>query len=405
MKVSKERFKRILMSAFIIITTIQLFFIQNPSIYNLFRYSSLIVLIFLVIIMGRRFFYCIDQPVIKYFLFANILNIFSVLVIGIIVGTIYFSQISLLMIPFLVLIVSYDIEFKKEDIIKLLNVSSFTLALLGLFVIFRFGSGFIITDRYFFGSKNQIGIPMALMVIYLFYCMQYKIANFSTSRHINNFINFGLATTIFYSLLIIRNRTSIIGILLVIMLLLLRTFSYTISFKRLLTSIILFSIMWLMVYFEVITNPITLFVESMTGNYSINDLDNLSAGRIGRLIDGLAFVFNEAPFLGDSNRLSGIRSPHMFVVYQWTQFGLFFSLPAILFYAYLWVQMFLGIFSAFRKKNTLVNLGYWMLVFSLFSSFLEYNHPFGPGTSFVLLWFLLAYTIKNREGKRSEYAN
>ena len=123
-------------------------------------------------------------------------------------------------------------------------------------------------------------------------------------------------------------------------------------------------------------------------------ITDLSAGRTDVYKFALEFAIQH-PILGE---LEGFRfiygNPHNYILNKWVNYGILGSLPLVLFYLYLWFFAFKEIKS--HVKNTNFTLPLWVLLFSLVVSLFEYTYPYGPGTSQLMVWFLLGQYFRNK---------
>jgi hypothetical protein len=61
------------------------------------------------------------------------------------------------------------------------------------------------------------------------------------------------------------------------------------------------------------------------------------------------------------------------------------------------LYLFGFVFWGIRKKKFLF-ICYFLLSISLIISFIEYTYPFGPGTTQVIMWFLIGQSLSYEYG-------
>lgn len=291
-----------------------------------------------------------------------------------------------LLVPFGIVLLSGNglmTEIQKKYFIKYFILIT---TILSIAIVFYYNGGFTISDLYNIPSKNQIG-PLLASAIILDIIMIAKYGVNETKIHII------LGFVLFMSLLVIRNRSGISGIIITTLFFLIRYFPRSkikrttpikgLVFLFLAISIILFSPLGSYAYNTV--------YSSLFNNYDINNIDSISAGRIDGYFSAFSFI-KEHVFLGEiTSPLNYIgQTPHNFIINKIVQYGFIGSMPFIFFYFYL----FSIIFS--KKNNSTYSK--WILNLGLLVSFVEYTYPFGPGTSQFIVWFLLGqeyYWSKN----------
>lgn len=165
-----------------------------------------------------------------------------------------------------------------------------------------------------------------------------------------------------------------------------------ITYKKFLILNII-GIFLLIIYASGILKELTNFLwNSLTLNYNINDLNSLSAGRTDGYLEALKISIKNPLFGQLSNNISLEHQVHNYILNKWIKYGIFGSLPIIAFYIYLWKISLKGVFL-----NNKSNVVFYILLFSLIVSILEYTYPFGPGVSQIMLWFLLGQYLNSME--------
>lgn len=309
--------------------------------------------------------------------FLVILALFNSLGLSLISGKIYFGEIIEVTLPLILLLFGYFNTLSDRQFDKTISSYIFIVFCLGMFLIFYYGSGFEITQIYFFGSKNQVG-PMifgsavvALIKLADLIETQYK------KRSLFFYILILFSCVVFG--LVLRNRSGLLGFAIVAIIYLLNKFS-KISYKRILyINIAMFGIIGLYFY-GVFDGVIEIVEKALFFNYDLTNIDSISAGRVRVYKWALEFL-NSSPILGEVLIDSNIETPHNYLLNLWLKFGYFGMLPITILYFSLWIKVLKGIL----KRRT--NLGIYLMLLALIVSFLEPTYPFGPLSAQSLTWF------------------
>jgi len=325
---------------------------------------------------------------VKFFFLITIYSFILFVIVNVFNGN---SSIFLeLLIPFGILICSLNTTFNKRQVSNLLIWYVILSLILGLSSIVYYGSGLLFTGVYFLPGKNQIGPILGISTIIIgIYTIDNKQLNLKNK---NTLMNAGIFIMLFISLLIIRNRASVVGVIIVMSFAMIYTFDRKITYKKVFLFIIISLMIFLGLISGVFDNIINTIIQAIiynpTGEY---DLNSISSGRIEDYRLALEFVKNY-PIAGEIE--AGFASnigPHNYVLYKWVAYGVVFSFPIIIFYTYLW---FFNFVELLRTPIKHFNFPIWILLFSLIVSLLEYTYPYGPGVSQIVLWFSLGQYIK-----------
>jgi hypothetical protein len=259
---------------------------------------------------------------------------------------------------------------------------------MGLVNIFYYGSGFVISERYLDIAKNQIGPIISIAVILIIPIISLNKDNFK-----KKLIDIIILVLLFSTLLVIRNRSGLLGVIIILILMLVFDLFNEISKKKL----VLYNIILILLIILIITGQINFIIQpiwtSFTSNYNIYNLENLSAGRIEVYIKSIQFI-KRNPIFGEILMNSFIEgTPHNYLLNKAVSYGLIFSFPLILFYFYLWKFTLIKIWNK-RKNDILKKLPFYLMLLSLIISILEYTYPYGPGVSQIMVWFILGQYLK-----------
>jgi len=388
---NKFMFKRIIFNVLILITIIQQMPIIKDIFYDkirLFLYISFGLISFISFLNINKFF---KIKFIKYYIFTLLYS----LILFIINNT--FSNISFnifeLTIPFGILISSMNINYSRRQLSNLLFWYILLSAILGISSIFYYGQGFSITRNYFLTAKNQIGPILGIATIILgIWILDEKQFDIKFNRLIFKLI---LLFMLLASILTIRNRSGLLGIFIVLIIMLTKEYKFKRNIRNILILFSVFFALFILTLLGVLDGVADYIYKSIFLNYNISDLNSVSAGRIYGY--KLAFRFlMDYPILGQLETGEILQfTPHNYILNKWVKFGVIGSLPFILFYLYLYI---FTIKSIYKSNNRIkFSLYLWVLLFSLIVSIFEYTYPYGPGVSQVMTWFLLGQFFNNTQ--------
>lgn len=295
-----------------------------------------------------------------------------------------------LLIPFGILICSLNTKFSRYELSKLLLFYSLIVALMGVSSVFYYGNGFTIAQEYLVPSKNQIGPMLGISSILLFISIfdkeQYKL------KHNYLIIRISLLILTLGALLAVRNRSGILGVIIITTIFLLKEFRPRLNVRNLLLFSF-FSLLFLALYRYGTLNLFTSVVwNSLTLNYNITDYESLSAGRVEVYSSAVSFILQHLVIGEIGSNSSFAYTPHNYILNAWVKYGIVGSIPLVAYYLYLWLFAVRGCLLN-RTKNRF-SLPLWVLLFSLIVSIFEYTYPYGPGVTQLMLWFLIGQLLK-----------
>lgn len=390
---------KLFLSFGIMLTIIQQFPIVRDPFYGEIR-------LFLYFLFGLLFINRINKiclliqssTTIFFFLFSIILFLIVLLVLKLFGANIRIMEIQSLLVPFGILTISASLPYRNNEIQKMLTVYSVLAFIMGLSIIAYYGKGFLITRDYFFQQKNEVGVIIAIAIIIslqnIFIAFHKKKKFCSMTTLIFYIILFSALFTI---LLIIRNRNSVIAIILTVTFFFL---IYNYKLRKRITLKILVMVQCILLILIILFFPGVFgklaepIYNSLTLNFDIHDINNLSAGRIEVYKESLRLLAIY-PFFGESLSYKNLnKRPHNYLIKRCLSFGIIGSLPIIILYIYWWVFFFSQLkilnFYSFSK------LSLFLLFFSLSISIFEYSPPYGPGTCQIITWFMIGQYIGNR---------
>lgn len=321
-------------------------------------------------------------------IYTTIISIISILDNSII----RFDGVIELIIPLGILLCSLNTKFEDRELNKIIDMYVLLATVLGIYSILYYDVGFKITQTYSIKSKNQIGPIIGIAIIITLYKILNRNIDFRKKK-IYFLINVIEFVALFLSLIIFRNRSSILGVIIVGIIMVLKLTRKKLTYKNII--LIIFTIIVLLILYRIgaLDNIIKFIWDSFTLNYNINDFNSLSAGRTEGYIEAIKFSLDN-PILGQlSNNLILEHSIHNYVLNKWIRYGIIGSLPLIVFYFALWKKTISSIFLKVSSKRN--NMTFYLFLFSLIVSIFEYTYPFGPGVSQIMLWFLLGQYLNN----------
>lgn len=305
-----------------------------------------------------------------------------------------------LLIPFGILLCSLNIRFNKKELKNILGIYIVLSTILGVSLLFYYGEGFTITSSYFLTGKNAIGPLLGTSTIILSHSLLFAKNDIEDIKIFskNNFIKLFLLMLLVLSIIILRNRAGLVGLIVVISLMIIKKAKFKITIR----SIIVFQLILIIILILVLTGSFSKLVSpvwtSFTMNYDIYDINSISAGRTNTYLDSLNYSI-KYPIIGELGKLNEFYgTAHNYILNKWVKYGIIGSFPFIMFYLLLWklaIKMTIKNKKG-SKKNT---IGFWILLFSLIVSIFEYTYPFGPGSSQIIVWFLLGQYLNKTKQK------
>ncbi|BFL72945.1 O-antigen ligase family protein [Anaerococcus nagyae] len=334
-------------------------------------------LLFIILLSINRF--KISRQLFK-LLLLTIIFIILILTFSIIYNKNYFSSsmiYSLAISLFIIIIGSLISPFFNRDTFQEIVISYVLSSLIVSIVVFikYFGFGFSLNTRiYAYSSKNSLSQILFTSVI-IFYCY------FKPKNNFQNIIKILIIIFQIFMLVILRSRATILGLVIVSFFII---FSKSMNKKKKIIVIIGGILLLILLFISDNFNDIVLNNIIFAGR-DINDLDNLSSGRIS--------IIREFPILIKNNWLTGI-GPFYFECFPLSailQFGLFAG--GILIY----ISLLPLITSIKRKSNDLWEILYFLSIGYFINSLFEGLAPFGPGIKCYFLWLLFGILFSMKD--------
>jgi len=338
----------------------------------------------------------------------NIIATFSILlslhlVNGGAEGTIGYFEIVELLVPFGILVTSLYIPFNKRQLIFFVFFYSLFVSILGISLVLYYGGTWAISSQYLLKGKNLVGPILAVSTLTMSLILIKERKVLPLFVRIIGFISIG---SLFASLVVLRNRSGLLALLAVISLLLFKTLF---TRKRIETILVIFLAIIGIYVLAISGNLVGIIqpalqpvLDAFTLNYQIGDLESLSAGRWSVYMDSITHLANN-PFFGDVFSLDRFsRIPHNYVLHKWVKYGIVGSLPMALFYLYLWLFAIKKTLWTSNRESSFISMVPYIFLIPLITSMLEYTHPYGPGVSQIMVWFLLGQYLRNGQNEKRE---
>lgn len=372
----------IILYLFLIVNTFQysIWGIFEP-IYGYLRVLSIILVIFLTLTVPiKRILYTIKaNQFIRWF--CILLGVFSLLSFSLYAffnANIDFSTHRDLLLTTITLIIGYNLSLSKGQLARYIYTYIIAASISALSFLMRFGVH--ISSFYFEGVyKNQIGVFLGIFSIISISLIFSQGINNRRKRNVLLLCTIILILTI----AILRARTSLLFVFAVIV------YSIVIN-KSMKTKNKLF-------LFACIATILIAFSSEIyrvfVANKDISDINNISSGRIGRILDGLAFLKNHplSGSLWQEKYLGEII--HVYILKRIVDYGLLLSIPIIILYIYTWFIALKNIVT--HRKDFVNSLVPLTLFFLLLVSLNEYSYPFSPLSSVFIVYLMFGQYLKN----------
>lgn len=236
--------------------------------------------------------------------------------------------------------------------------------------------GFVVSEYYDDEiAKNQVGIAFASIAII---CAVFALE----SKRIIRVTYAILSVICLYPVIFFACRTALISYGVVVAFLLYRDYKW----KGIIVAPLLLGIIVLLGGDSL--NDI--LYSSIVGRKDVNDFDDLTSGRVTHATLSLEY-FLRNPLVGFYGSSDGFNhmppNAHIYLLYRLTKWGIIGAIPFIALYWSL-----LKVFIRSVKKQDLLIAG--LLCLAFIASFSEFAPPFGPGSSFIIMYILIGYYLR-----------
>lgn len=300
--------------------------------------------------------------------------------------SVYWSDMKNIGIPFIALCIGYSVEFNKKFLLTIFYVYGLLMLGVCFSLIMNNIGGFIIADTYQVTSKNALGVMMSSYIAVIL-----PLLLDDDIKKIHKIFFLGICAMFFVILMTIRARASTMTFFFTVFIFVFEMLKHAgDKHSRLAKRIITICVVLL------IALPFLSNVFEPLGNYLHNSLfqnveDDVTTGRMDRNEVAVEFIKNNL-LLGRLSTPSNFAWVHNYVLRVLAEYGVFFS--AILLYLYFYFVV--KIMKLFLRKNPLQfdSIGFWATLPPIMLSFVEPLFPYGPGTSVLLTFLLLGYSLK-----------
>lgn len=291
----------------------------------------------------------------------------------------YFLSIIL---TFILFFIGYFYSNKSERFIILLlkvYIYSVLLICINIYIENFVGIGYSSINQYILSEKNAVGSMIVFSLIVLSHLFNLEKIN------LKRIIYAGIAIFMLYTMMMIQNRSGLLSLLPAAILIFIRIVKSikNINFKMINIALILVMILIIVVIinFDKISDFLvwSLRLESL----SAGGVDSISSGRVTYIKEALA-CFERYPLYGYGSLY--VDNLYICII---SQFGIIGSLPLI---SIILGMVIFCIKNYFKVRSELSFTLLLLCISSMVISLFEGLAPFGPGTSYILLWFLYGYS-------------
>lgn len=388
----KEHFLLIksLICILIIISIVQQFsFFQ--SYYSTIR-NAIYIIGLLTIILSVSNFSKIKIDTFTRFFLAFFLSFQLLSLMGVLYGN-SFNNIGTLYIPisisfFIYMISSIIYSKSNSKTYIILMVIYVVLMLMLTFDIFKtYFNGIFISAQYLYDQKNSKGPMIDFSILFtIFLILNLK----------NKILKFFLSSSIIFEFIVLnlmRSRADLLALYIVLIIFVLKSIR-----KRLLLALIIIitSILLFIIFLPNLVNSISsTLIEVFIKNYNVNNLNSLSAGRL--------YYYNQALKIFETNPIMGtlglqnyyVDNAFLTLIANYGLIGMILYVPFI---GFLFYKIFANLLKASIKELRFYISLAWLV--TLIISLFEGLPPFGPGTTYLIVWILLPLITSKVEKKK-----
>lgn len=378
-KIKNEKFP-IIAKYFFEIALLLTLFQQLPIIFERY-YSSIRVFLYFILIIVLVLTLMVKPTIPSnplFYIFTFVILFALIIDISLFFTTKRTSQFTLLMIPLAILIIAPKIYDNEKQLTWFITFYAIATIFVMLLVTLYYNKGFSISGTYTIPGKNYNGVSLSNAVLILL-ALAIKQKNLVKQGLFILLALFGV-----FLLLVIRNRSSLVGLaLLAVIASVYILFSKHYVIRR---YLLVFGFIGLLAIVAIPQIRDFIF-KSLLADKNLTSLNSISANRITQYIDAWS-SFLKYPLFGTSFRPEIIPfDPHNYIFYILYNYGIIIGIPFILLYVSLYVLLLSIIL---KKENSLISILVVMLLFvNLFVSNVEYTYPYGPGTAQIIMWVFI----------------
>ena len=380
---------KIFMYALIIISEIQ----QMPSFYSYYSIirNALYLIAFLTILISSTELLKVNMDsftkfFVIFFLSFQFLSLTGVLLYGDSVDNIgtLFLPITVAFFIYIISFVLYNKANLKVHNILLTYIITTIPIDIDAFKTY-FNNNIFISAQYLVGRKG-----LAFLMGFVIILSIYFILTFTKSKTIK--ILFLLFSVVFNFLLLnlIRERGMLLELYIAIIILLLKSIKNKNVFLILIVFFVV--ILFLLAFSPYITdNIVSSIIQPFIKGFNTSNLNNLSSGRI-QLFSEAFKTFLDHPIIGTLG-IQNYFVDNTFLI-SLANYGLIGTCLYTILFGFLF---YIGIINIIKRSIKDIRLYISIILFnSLMISFTSGIAPFGPGTIYIILWFLLPLITSKR---------
>ena len=382
----KQLFLLVLL-AVTVISYLDVFNSYDESIYVSSSLSNYILILTVICFLLNFSINCLSNKYIKMasiFLFVIALN--TAITMAFFNTSTYVGDLKNIAIPFVAVCIGYNMDINRKFLMFIYYMYGILLLAVSASLISNNIGGLVIVDTYQIASKNALGVMISSYVAIVLPILLVD----NIKRPIKYFF-IALCAMFFIVLLTIRARASTMTFFFTIAIFIVEVLRHGgETHSRAARKIVVIGVLLL------IAIPILSTVFEPLGTYIHNSLfqnveDDVTTGRMDRNVVAINFISDHL-FLGRLTTPTSYEWIHNYVLRVLAEYGIFFSAILIILYFYLVIKVLVRIL---RKNPLSANcIGYWALLPPIMLSLIEPLFPYGPGTSVLLAYILLGYSLK-----------
>ena len=383
----KNRIRIFLLLLLLLLLLLQLSPIGLGDNYDSFRLGIMVVsgILFLFSWNIKKIW---NVKVFRIFLFVLLYEIILLFALSFCGGKINWIPIGNLIMVFLFVMISFmELSIKQYRVI--LNLFIWGTLFVGLSIIFTFGDGFMINERYMPIPKNQIA-PILSVGFFIAFFLGNSVKNL-----IEKCCYLGVSFLLFLCICVFHARANIVALLV-------GFFVYYVFYKRKIQIVLLASIILISLLFF---TPMGGFLyDAFFVNYDVSDMNSVSAGRTDVYEASWQFIKENWLFGGLTASVDMYHQGyvHNYLLYTLENYGIWGSLVLVLFYFVLLFEIGKRNICSKEHDNFYV-LGCFVFIVPLIVSIFEYTYPYGPGSAVFMAYFTLGQYYRNELWKRTNF--
>lgn len=361
----------------------------HPSIVNISRAegfeSGTILSRYIIIIFGALFalsinFTFLKNKLIRFFaLFLVLIFVTAFFVMAFYGNSKMLSETRDIVLCLCAILIGWQLRPSPAGLERLALFFSAVVLFSGIMQVMVNIGGFQIEDLYLINAKNSMGALLATSVV------SCSIVTFSGKEKIIRLIALAFAVLGLVIILTVRARAALLAIVIVFFLL---YYSYTKNIRHIAFGIL--GIVALFLLLPLVPDQISSYVYDSI--FSGTQGDDVTSGRLSLYRDALLFLnTGDNLVLGDIYQTNDIGGwIHNYALLQVYQFGIFYSLPILILYIYLFVFMIQG---ALKSTFSVINSGFSIVLVLDLISLLEPTFPYSPVTVTCINYVILGITL------------